>query len=389
MNRVVAMQTNKKTLDCMDAADTPVVCIIYNRSRLVRNLINTLRQIKPRRILVIADGPKTDNSEDHRACDLARAEVERIDWECTIERDYADSNLGCSRRIVSGLDWAFSLVDRAIILEDDIDAHPQFFKWATRMLNAYEDRDDVAMVSGHNPLVRWPQVLQNSAGIPSRRGGIWGWATWRHKWLSVNQTSINGSLRQAANDITRCRFEPTLDALYTYYLEQSRKVSNISWDCDWTLRMAMSGRVAMISPINLIHNLGVGDDATHTKDGDDLVLCPARPLDPNDFVTEDFLFPTTLCFLPEGSDDSAFDRARVLIELLVRTRDPKMAKRLARHPNLPLDGATKLHLLPFRHHKETLHWINHIASVAHDTVTVQRWQNALADGNDSPTPKTE
>ena len=375
------MQTNRNTQDLLDAADTPVVCIIYNRGRFVRNLINTLRPIKPRRILVVADGPISNNSEDHQACELARAEVERIDWECTIERDYADSNLGCSRRIVSGLDWAFSLVDKAVILEDDIDAHPHFFKWATRMLDAYAGRDDVAMVSGHNPLVRWPHLARNTAGIPSRRSGIWGWATWRHKWLSVKQTSIKGSLSLAADDITRFSFEPSLEALYTYYLEEARKVSNLSWDCDWTLRMAMSGRVAIISPINLIHNLGVGADATHTKDGDDLVLCPARPLAQADFVNEPLLSPTTLCLFPEGSDDRVFDRARVLIELLVRTRDPAMAKRLVRHPNLPVDGKTILHLLPFRFYKETLHWIEHIATVAAEPSTVQRWRRALAEGN--------
>ncbi|CAN1536827.1 hypothetical protein MCEGE14_01619 [Burkholderiaceae bacterium] len=376
------MQTNKNTLDLLDAADTPVVCIIYNRCRFVRNLINTLRPIKPRRILVVADGPISNNSEDHQACELARAEVERIDWECTIERDYADSNLGCSRRIVSGLDWAFSLVDRALILEDDIDAHPEFFYWATHMLDAYEDRDDVAMVSGHNPLVRWPQVLQNSAGIPSRRGGIWGWGTWRHTWHAVQKISIVGAARLSEYDVASCDFEPSLGALYTHYLESARKVPNLSWDCDWTLRMAMSGRVAIISPINLIHNLGVGADATHTKDGDDLVLCPARPLALADFATERLLSPTTLSLLPAGTDDRAFDRARVLIELLVMTRDPNMAKRLARHPHLPLDDVTKLHLLPFLHHKETLHWIDHIASVAVDSMTVKHWRHALADSHD-------
>jgi hypothetical protein len=356
---------------------TPVVLIIYNRPRLIKSLINRLREVQPSHLLILADGPKMGSSIDMQACALARTEIEKIDWPCTIDRNYAEVNLGCRQRVITGLNWVFDLVDRAIILEDDIDPHPYFFTWVTRLLPIYERRDDVAMLCGHNPLVRWPTQAQCSKAIPSRRGGIYGWATWRNKWQAIQQTSTSGEANLASAEIEAIGFEPALGALFTYYLEQARKQTNLSWDVEWTLKMALSRRIAIVCNVNLIHNLGLGADATHTKDGDDLLFFLPRPA--HHFSDEQELAHTndSIQALPIDAYDPEFDRARVLLELMVRTRNPVMAKRLSLRKNLPLESALRLHLLPFLHIEETRHWIDHIASEGVDKATIERWRSAL------------
>jgi len=363
---------------------TPVVLIIYNRARLINNLIARLREVKPTRILVVADGPKLGNSADIQACAQARAEIERIDWPCDIDRDYAEINLGCRERVISGLNWAFSLVDRAIILEDDIDPHPYFFTWATRMLSIYKARDDVAMLCGHNPLVRWPNVTPSTEGIPSRRGGIYGWATWRLQWQAVQQTSTSGAASVAAAEIAALGFEPALAALYTFYLEQARTHTNLSWDVEWTLKMAISWRLAIVCNVNLVHNLGLGADATHTKEGDDMLFFLPRPADQKLTEKDGAQVPVIDREIAVGVADQDFDRARVLLELLVRTRDPGMARRLSRHTNLALDRGLKLHLLPFYYIEETRHWIEHLANEGVDAAAIQRWRDALVQTSNLP-----
>jgi hypothetical protein len=364
--------------------DVPVVCIVYNRARLVRTVIDRLRQIRPRRILIVADGPKSGNAADVEACRQVRADIDRIDWDCTVDRNYAGQNMGCRARILSGLDWAFSLVDRAIILEDDIDADPRFFRWAGRMLAAYEDRDDVAMLSGHNPLVWWPGVLPSGAGIPSVRGGIYGWATWRSRWRTVQAATLQPAGNRAADAVAARGFEPVVGALLTHYLEHAGQVKNLSWDVEWSLRMAMSGCIAIVSPVNLVHNLGLGPDATLTRDGDDMLFFLPRAAAPAPAVVDDLLAPAALRLLPVHAADRAYDRARVLIELLVSAREPRMARRLARHEDLPLDPATRLHLLPFRHAAETRHWLEHLAGAGVDANAIARWRRALGDAVSTP-----
>ncbi|PZF77912.1 hypothetical protein DK847_05650 [Aestuariivirga litoralis] len=366
--------------------DVPIVCIIYNRARMVRRLVDGLRRLRPRQLLIVADGPKRGDPADAEACARARAELDRIDWDCEIRRDAASGNLGCRRRILTGLDWAFGLVERAIILEDDIDADPRFFGWAARMLAAYENRDDVAMLTGHNPLVWWPDVMPGTAGIPSRRGGIYGWATWRDRWRAIRQTFKGEPGATACEDVAARGFDPALAALFTFYLDQARQVTSLSWDVEWSLRMAISGRIAIVSPVNLVHNLGLGPDATITRDGDDMLFFLPRGTYPDRAAADALLAPPCLRLLAEGADDPAYDRARVLLELLVRSRDPAMARRLARRGDLPLDAALRLHLLPFRHMEETRRLIEHLGRTGVDPAAIGRWRHALGDGAGQPGP---
>ena len=343
--------------------ETPVIVIVYRRPELTRGLLEVLSARKPQRLLIVADGPRPGEA---RVCAEVRRVLETIDWPCQVEQTVARHNLGCRLRVQSGLDWAFERVDRAIILEDDIHPHPAFFEWAGLHLHTAAGRADVAMLCGHNPLIRWPT---HWSAISSRRGGVWGWATWADRWQAQR------SQPQPAEPAGRpeqafAGLEPALAAMYRVYLEAFQRQPELSWDVEWTLRMALSRRVALVSPVNLIHHLGHGPDATHTTDGDPMLFTLPRPADALNPVPG---------IPPEGHDDAVFDRARVLLELLVRTRDPAMARRLARRPNLPLSAPARLHLLPFRDARETRQWLTHLHREGADPAACARWSQALGD----------
>lgn len=133
----------------------------------------------------------------------------------------------------------------------------------------------------------------------------------------------------------------------------------------------MSGRIALVSPVNLVHHDGVGPDATHHVDSDDTLFRLPR-LEASVPATSADVRP-----LPVGADDPAYDRARVLLELLVRAREPRVALRLARRPGLPLDAETRLHLLPFVHVDETLGWLDHLEAEGLEVARAARWREAL------------
>jgi hypothetical protein len=215
-------------------------------------------------------------------------------------------------------------------------------------------------------------VSPSTCAVPSRRGGVWGWATWGRAWRAVQNTSIQGSLETIDAEIESFDFEPALAGLYRNYLRQAR-TSPLSWDVDWTLRMAMSRRIALVSPTNLVHHLGLGPDATHHHDSDDtLFVLPRLPVQ----------WPSQLQLLPVGANDRDFDRARVLLELLVRARQPQVARRLARHSRLPLDPALQLHLLPFTHPRETARLLEHLRTEGLDSKRFQRWWSAFDESSD-------
>lgn len=139
----------------------------------------------------------------------------------------------------------------------------------------------------------------------------------------------------------------------------------------------MSGKMAIVSPVNLVHHLGLGTEASLYKDRDDMLSLLPRATLPGTETADDLLAPSILSSLPLHASDRAFDRARVLIELLVRTRDPHMARQLALRRNLPLNGTTRTHLLPFLHQAETCQWLRHLAEAGVDTDAIERWVRAL------------
>jgi GT2 family glycosyltransferase len=365
---------------------TPVVIVVYRRPAQTRALIDALRSVRPDHVIVVADGPRTGDERDAEAVARTRDELDRIDWPCRIDTHLADTNLGCTPRIRSGLDAVFADVERAIVLEDDVHPHPSLFAWMDRMLAVYADRDDVAMLCGHNPLIRWSAgragtgaaggiaagVADGAAAIPSRRGGVHGWATWARAWWAVRDVDVTGPLDTVDADVEALGLDPALAALSRRYLTEAR-TRPLSWDVDWTVRMLLSGRVALVSPVNLVHHDGVGPDATHHVDSDDTLFHLPRLEAPVPSAAE-------VRHVPVGAHDAAFDRARVLLELLVRARDPKAALRLARHPGLPLPAAERTHLLPFVHRDETLALVDHLEAEGLEAARAARWRSALGVG---------
>ena len=332
--------------------DTPVVVILFNRPHPIHELIGVLRDVRPARILAIADGPRASHPADAAACSQARAVLDGIDWPCSIEREFVEANLGCDRRIISGLNWAFSRVDRAIVLEDDILPHPSFLPWAASMLDRFGPDPSIGIISGRNPLGTWGDATQDHIRAPY--GSIWGWAATARVWRHIHACDLSGDPASAEADLQRSGLDPLLQAHWTVALKMFRRGELVAWDVLFSLRQAMLGLHSIHSPVNLTRNTGIGAEATRTLYEDDfsalLKAQEARPLQSPGTVYQ---------------AEPAFARAALTVQLLARCRNPTMAVRLARMIQrgtpVPLDEATRHHLTPFLHALESLPLLEHLA----------------------------
>jgi hypothetical protein len=133
-----------------ESLETPVVFIIFNRPRTARIVFTAIAEAKPTRLLVVADGPRPSKPGEAKLCEEARALISAVDWPCEVHTNFAEENLGCQERIISGLNWAFSLVEEAIILEDDCLPDLSFFPFCREMLNRYRGDARVGSISGTN-----------------------------------------------------------------------------------------------------------------------------------------------------------------------------------------------------------------------------------------------
>ena len=98
--------------------ETPVAFIIFNRPDTTAKVFEAIRQAKPSKLLVVADGARQGKVGEAEKCAVTRAIIDGVDWECEVLTNYSDVNLGCKRRVSSGIDWVFEQVEEAIILED-------------------------------------------------------------------------------------------------------------------------------------------------------------------------------------------------------------------------------------------------------------------------------
>ena len=244
---------------------SPVIFIIFNRPDTTKQVFEAIRKAKPPKLLVIADGPRQDHVDDFDKCNKTRAIID-VDWPCELITHYSDDNIGCKVNISSGLDWAFSKVDEAIILEDDCLPHPTFFRFCDEMLEYYRDDDRIAMISGDN--FQFGKKRTNYSYYFSRYPHIWGWATWKRSWDNYDiDMKVWPEIRDGRwlEDVLQSK----LAAWYWRYIFNSVfNGKTDSWGYPWTFSCWKQGEVSVLPNNNLISNIGSGVDALHTKNKD-------------------------------------------------------------------------------------------------------------------------
>lgn len=240
--------------------NTPVALFIYKRPKLTIEVLTQISKVKPSTLLIIADGPR--NKEEINKCNAARKIIEQVDWSCKILTNYSDVNLGCRKRVSSGLDWIFERHESAIILEDDCVPHVTFFKFCEILLERYRNDERIMMIGGSNPQFR--HRLTFDSYYFSKYALIWGWATWRRAWHHYDVDMKQWpKLRNSSFllDIHKSKIEAEH---WKKRLEKAYAGHN-TWDHQWSLACWLNNGFSILPNINLITNIGFGRDATHTQ----------------------------------------------------------------------------------------------------------------------------
>ena len=256
---------------------TPVVLIIYNRPDTTREVFAKVAQACPRNLFVIADGPRRERPGDDERCAAARSVVADIQWDCNVLRNYADENLGCKQRVATGLDWVFSLVDDAIILEDDCVPSESFFRFCDELLERYREDERVMHISGDNFLANQPNRIFDY--YFSRYPHVWGWATWRRAWRYFDVTMKHwkevpdkGWLMQVFNSVDERRFwKHAWDSVATGAID--------TWDYQWAFACIVESSLCIAPFRNLVTNIGFLAESTHTRHANPRLAVPASELE--------------------------------------------------------------------------------------------------------------
>ena len=256
--------------------NSPIAYIIFNRPRHTRETFAAIRTQRPSKLFIIADGPRPEYPSDFGCCHEVQSIVERIDWPCEVQRNYADTNLGLKRRVSSGLDWVFEQVDRAIVLEDDCLPHPDFFTFCDDLLDRYVDDERVWVVTGNN--FQNGRKRGDSAYYFSKYNHCWGWATWRRAWRHYSGDLSFWAEWKNSSDWYRNTPDKIERQYWGNIFDKMSRGEIDTWDYPWTASVWYHGGLTATPNVNLVTNIGFGPDATHTIKDDDQVGLPRYPL---------------------------------------------------------------------------------------------------------------
>ncbi len=277
---------------------TPVAFLIFNRPELTARVFEAIRRAQPPLLLVVADGPRAGRPGEAELCAAARSVIERVDWDCQVLTEYADTNMGCKRRVASGLDWVFQTVEEAIILEDDCLPHPSFFPFCEALLEHYRADERIMMVSGTNIL---PESARGrDSYFFSRYVQIWGWASWRRAWRHYDADITQWQTVKADGWLHDILAYPHRARRWTRLLDTIWDGTLDTWDYQWMLACWLQNGLCALPSVNTVSNIGFLPGAAHlTADRCDANL-PAREL----------VFPLRhpASFVPDRRVEDAFDR---------------------------------------------------------------------------------
>ena len=256
---------------------TPVAFIIFNRPDTAEQVFAEIAKARPTKLLVIADGPRENRAGETEKCAATRAIIDRVDWDCEVLTNFSDRNLGCKRRVSSGIDWVFEQVEEAIILEDDCLPDPTFFRYCQELLERYRHDQRIGLISGDN--FQFGRRRNDDSYYFSKYVHIWGWATWRDRWTGSYDVSMarwprirdGGWLADIVGNEREAAF-------WNKIFERVYRGGIDTWDYQWVFANWVEGRSTILPATNLISNIGFDANATHTTGDSELANLASHPV---------------------------------------------------------------------------------------------------------------
>lgn len=242
---------------------TAVLFLVFNRVDTTKKVFGAIRQAKPPKLYVAADGPRADHpGEDKKVQDVRDYVLSSVDWKCEVKTLFRDKNVGCKYAVSDAISWFFENEERGIILEDDCLPSQSFFWFCEELLATYDEDERIMIISGFNKQETWKS--EKFDYFFSYLGGIWGWGSWRRAWKLYDRQM---------KDLDFC-----VDNKYIRYLLgkklgkiREKQMINVlqnnvdTWDYQWGFTRHINSGLACVPSKNLIENIGFGVNATHTR----------------------------------------------------------------------------------------------------------------------------
>lgn len=241
--------------------DVAVLCIFFVRDDCFAQSFAAVKAARPRTLLLWQDGPRPGREDDLIGIQKCRDIAEDIDWDCEVYRMYNEKNYGCDPSTFLSHKWAFSIVDKCIILEDDLVPSQSFFKFCKEMLDRYENDTRINRVCGICNLQNFDCPYDY---IFSSIGSGPGFATWK-RVADLWDESYSFLDDDYMMHTYFKKMNTKVDKKYYQTCLAHKKEGVPHWETIQTYARHMNSQLNIIPTKNLIKNVGLGENSTHSN----------------------------------------------------------------------------------------------------------------------------
>ena len=238
--------------------DVAVLITLFARPETLEKVFESVREARPSTLLLWQDGPRQNYPNDIENIKRCRDIFENIDWECNVHKNFHEENMGCDPSTFRAQKWAFTLVDKCIILEDDMVPNQDFYVFCKELLDKYEYDERINHICGVNFLGK-AEFCPNDYLFSYY--GTGAWASWKRvaeKWDSeYNFLDKQYYLKNLSKEM------PDLFPIAYNTALKRRKTGFEWWETILGFGSHLNHRLVIIPKVNMVSNIGVTPEATH------------------------------------------------------------------------------------------------------------------------------
>jgi len=243
----------------------PIVLFVYNRPEHTRRTVEALKRCvlsSESDIYIFADGPKENANENLRENIIkVKKYVHEIEGFKSVTIEEASQNKGLAESVISGVSKVIKKYGRAIVVEDDIIAHPFFLRFMNEALECYKERQQIFAISATMEKFAIPTNYKADVFL-TYRFGSWGWATWQDRWNSVcwdidEFPIIQHPTKKQIKDFCRGGEDlwPMLKSQHEGYID--------SWAIRFGYNMSLQQKLCLRPTRSFVSNVGMDGSGIH------------------------------------------------------------------------------------------------------------------------------
>jgi hypothetical protein len=250
----------------------PLIVFGYKRKEHIKNTLKALNNnylAGSTKLYIFLDGAR--NVDEQADVEAVQNYVSNFSTNCNFQEviiKKSEQNIGLANSIINGVSSIIEKYDKVIVVEDDLITTRNFLQFMNDALDFYQHDNKIGMIEGYSLPLKSLKLYTHDIYL-SKRGGSWGWATWKDRWNKAEWELENYKKHLASKKLQKKLAQGGTDLPYMLNLQANGKLN--SWAIRWCLTMSLHNWLTICPKYSMVQNCGMdnsGENCSETHDYD-------------------------------------------------------------------------------------------------------------------------